>query len=104
MIQSIVRWRPHQDQHIIRFNSKLTQPRTKQRIGLKVGEVNILLRAVIPPDLLHTRAIPSQTLRRKTRRHDDTGRETEREMIRRLMLVIHHRDGSKTEHAGSKDL
>src|ERR1041385_3116757 len=104
MIQSIVRRRPHQDQHIIRSNSKLTQPRTKRSIGLEVGEVNILLRAVIPPHLSHARAVPSQTLRRKTRGHDDTRSETKSEMARLLMLVVHHRDGLHAEQARSQDL
>src|SRR5690242_17666465 len=104
MIQSIVGRRSHQHQHIIRVDAKLTQPSSKCWVGLKVGEVNVFLRAVITPHFAGARAVMPQLFRGKTRGNDYSRSKTKREVVCRLIFVVHQRDWLNSQRSRRENL
>src|SRR5215208_5015417 len=81
VIQSIMRRRPHQDQHIIRVDAKLAQPSAESRVALKVGEINIFLRTVVTANSPYARSVVPQTLCGKACGNDYSRSKTKREMV-----------------------
>ena len=104
MIQSLSRRRTRYDQHIFARDAEFAQCFRESRIGGEIREVYVFLHSVISPDLSRRCSILSQLFRRKWAGHNHSGCETKRQMIRRLMLVIHQRHGLDSQRRGCGNL
>src|SRR5205085_10039102 len=104
MIERLTRRRAHDDEHIIRINPKRAQLRCEVWIGREVREIDVLFRPVVAPDFARTRAEAPERRSRKSARHNDARRQPKRQMIRRLMLIIHQRHRLYAERTRRHDL
>src|SRR5437667_2901521 len=104
MIQSLSRRRTRYDQHIFARDAEFAQCFRESWIGSEVSQVNVFLYPVISSDFSRRGSVLSQLCRRKCARHDHSGCESKRQMIRRLMLVIHQRYGLDSQRRGCGNL
>src|SRR5438034_10394254 len=88
VIQSLSRRRTRYDQHIFARDAEFAQCFRESRIGSEVSEVNVFFYPFVSSDFSRRGSILSQLFRRKCARHDHSGCESKRQMIRRLMPVI----------------
>src|SRR5437016_10710472 len=104
MIQRLSRRRTRYDQHIFARDAEFAQCFPEFWIGNEVSEVSVFLYPVISSDFSRRCSVLSQFCRRKCARHNHSGGETKRQMIRRLMLVIHQRHGLDSQRRGCGNL
>ena len=104
MIESFARRRPDHDQHIFLVDAEFAQRVCEVRIRLEIGEVDVFLNAFVTMHLAERSPILTQFVRGKSTRHDYLRRQTKSQVIGRLMLVIHQRDGFDSERGSRGDV
>src|SRR5207237_10597636 len=104
VIQSLSRRRTRYDQHLFARDAEFAQCFRESWIGSEVSEVSVFLCPVISSDFSRRGSVLSELFGRKCARHNHSGCESKRQMIRRLLLVIHQRYGVDSEHRGGGNL
>ena len=104
VIQSLSRRRTRYDQHLFARDAEFAQCFRESWIGSEVSEVSVFLCPVISSDFSRRGSVLSELFRRKCARHNHSGCESKRQMIRRLMLVIHQRHRLDSQRRGGGDL
>src|SRR5437016_11575564 len=89
MIQSLSGRRTRYDQHIFARDDEFAQYFREVRIGSEVSEINVFFHPVISSDSSRRCSVFSQLFSRKCARHDHSGCETKRQVIRRLRSEEH---------------
>ena len=101
VVESSLGRRAHRSRHAVGVE---TQRYEDGRVRSDVRQVELLLEALVANDLLRRRSESPQARLGKGRRNDHSPGEPEAQVIRRLVLVVHHRHGRHARESRGDDL
>ena len=104
MIKRFAGRRSRHDQHLLLCDAEFSQRFRERWIGFEIGEVNVFFHSVVTFHFARRGSVLAQLGGRKGARYDHARRQTKRQMISRLMFVIHQRYRLNSQGRGGGNL